>query len=409
MRILLVNQLFKMQGGTETIAINTYNMLKENGHEVFFFATDEGEYYEKNYPYAKYFPHSVYSVKEYLKNPIAYYWNKNAATLFSQMIDEVKPDIIHIHSLISPSILQVCKDKNIPTVMTLHMMPSVCPSTTFLYKNKYICNDFKCRNGNYLNCLLNKCRDNSLEASFRKTILSYVFDKTNVYSAVSYFICPSDAMRRYVSMTNICEDKSKIVTVNNFLTDDELKTIPNYSNKGYFLYLGRLSEEKGVHYLLQALKDLPRDIRLRIVGTGNQEKFLKQYTKENNLYNVEFLGFKNREEIKAEYQNCIVTILSCNCFENFPTTNMESFINGKPVIASNIGGIPEQVEHNKTGLLFEPANIKQLKECILKYWNNTDLVVEHGQNAYEKAHILYTEERYYKELMKVYEEILERK
>ena len=86
---------------------------------------------------------------------------------------------------------------------------------------------------------------------------------------------------------------------------------------------------------------------------------------------------------------------------------MESFINGKPVIASNIGGIPEQVEHNKTGLLFEPANVEQLKRCILMYWNNPDLVIEHGKNAYEKAHALYTEERYYNDLMNVYQEVLD--
>ena len=314
MRILLVNQVFKMQGGTETIAINTYNMLKVQGHEVFFFATDEGEYYEKDYKYSKYFPHSVYSAKEYIKNPIAYYWNFKAAKLFSQMIEDVKPDIIHIHSLISPSILKVCKDKKIPTIMTLHMMPSVCPSTTFLYKNKTICSDFKCKNGNYLNCLFNQCRDNSLEASLRKTILSYVFAKTNVYSAISYFICPSDALRKYVSMTNICKEKSKIITINNFLTDEELSITPNYSNKGYFLYLGRLSEEKGLRYLLEAIKDLPRDIELHIVGTGAEEENLKQYAKENNLNNIKFLGFKNREEIKEEYQNCIASILPCNWF-----------------------------------------------------------------------------------------------
>ena len=131
--------------------------------------------------------------------------------------------------------------------------------------------------------------------------------------------------------------------------------------------------------------------------------------KENNLDNVEFVGFKNREEIKEYYQNCIATILSCNWFENFPTTNMESFINGKPVIASNIGGIPEQLEHNKTGLLFEPANVEHLKECILTYWNNHELVKKHGLNGYEKAKNQYTEKRYYKELMQVYETILKEK
>ena len=85
---------------------------------------------------------------------------------------------------------------------------------------------------------------------------------------------------------------------------------------------------------------------------------------------------------------------------------MESFINGKPVVASNIGGIPEQVEHYKTGLLFEPANVEQLKECILKYWNNPNLVIEHGKNAYEKAMNSYSNKRYINELVLIYQKAI---
>lgn len=407
MRILILNQLFKVDGGTEVIAINTYKLLKEAGHEVFFFASDEGKesWYEKDYKYAKYFPRRIISSKEYIKHPISYYWHFKAAKLFSKMIDEVKPDLIHIHSLLSPSLLKVCKEKKIPTVMTLHMMPSVCPSTKFLYQNKTICDDFKCKNGNYLNCLFNKCRDNSLEASLRKTILSYVFSLTDAYSAVDCFICPSDALRKYVSMTNICKDKNKLVTINTYtkLTEEE----PNYNNKGYFLYFGRLSREKGMPYLFDAIKNLPKDICFHIAGKGPMYEELKTLTEEQHLDNVKLLGFVNDEQKKEEYKNCIATILPCNWFENCPATPIEGFAYAKPSIASNIGGIPEIVEHNKTGLLFEPGNIEQLKDCILKYWQNPDLVKEHGKNSYIKAHTKYTEKKYLEETLNVYKNVLE--
>ncbi len=402
MKILIINQFFNMQAGTEVISTETFNIFKSKGHDVYYFAFDKKPYYIKDYEYSKYFPKNNMSTSAYLKDPIKYYWNIEAAQNLSKMIEDIKPQIVHIHSLMSPSILDVCKKKNIPTVMTLHLLPSICPATTFLYKNKQICKDFKCKNGNYWHCILNKCGNNSIERSLRKSILSYLISITNAYSDIKYFICPSDALRNIVRQSNTTEDKNKIITINNFLPNKELDITPNYSNKGYFLYLGRLSKEKGVHYLLEAMKDLPKEIKLHIVGTGSEENNLKQYAKENELYNVDFLGFKNREEIKEKYQNCIATILPCNWFENFPTTNMESFINGKPVIASNIGGIPEQVEHDKTGLLFEPANVEQLKECLLKYWNNPELVIEHGQNGYQKAITQYTEERYYSQLYDIY-------
>ena len=154
------------------------------------------------------------------------------------------------------------------------------------------------------------------------------------------------------------------------------------------------------------MNELPREINLHIVGTGSEEEILKEYAQKHQLRNVSFLGFKKGLEVLTEYQNCIATILPCNWFEIFGMTNIESFINGKPVIASNIGGIPEIVEHNVNGLLFEPTNVVQLKECILTYWNNPQLAIEHGRNGYQKAITQYTEEKHYNELMKVYEETI---
>lgn len=409
MRILYINNFFKQKAGTELIAINTYELFKKKGHEVYFFGSQSEEYYEQNNKLIKFFPVNVNSTVDYIKNPLKYYWNFEAANKLQEVINIIKPEVIHIHSSMTPSVLYVCKRNKIPTCMTVHIPPYVCPAATFMYKNKQLCKDLKCKNGNYLNCILNKCGNGSIERSIRKSILSYLYDKTNVHSAISYFICPSNALRDYVRQTNICENKNKIITINNFLTKEESNTTPNYENNGYFLYLGRLSEEKGLHYLLQALNDLPKNIKLHIVGSGSKEKELKNYTLEHNLENVEFLGFKNREEIKEEYQNCIATILPCNWFEIFGMSNIESFINGKPVIASNIGGIPEIVENNINGLLFESANVEQLKKCILTYWNNPELVKEHGRNGYKKARTQYTAERYYKELMQVYKNILKEK
>jgi len=280
----------------------------------------------------------------------------------------------------------------------------VCPAVKLLYKNKKPCENVYCKNGNFIQCLLNNCTQN-LESAFRKTFRAYIAN--NRLKNIDYFITPSKALMALMIKNNDYVNENNITTINNFLSRNEFDyREPEYINKGYFLYIGRLSREKGVHYLLQAIKDLPRDIEIHIVGNGNEELNLKNFANRYNLNQVKFLGHKNRQEIKEELKNCISTILPCNWFENFPTTNLESFINGKPVIASNIGGIPEQVEHNKTGLLFEPANIEQLKECIMKYRNNPDLVIEHGKNAYNKAIDNYSQEKYYESLLSIYNRYL---
>ena len=405
MKILIISELFSPRGGSEIIAYSTYKILKNKGHEVYFFATDKKPFWE-NYEYSKYFTKYNGGIKNYIKNPLKYYYNIQAKKDLNKFIELIKPDCIHIHvySGLSPSIFDCLK--NIPTVFSLHDANLCCPAFALLNKNGCICQ--KEVNSNFIPCLINRCVNNSLEASLRRSILFKLFHSKLKY--VDKFITPSNALKELMIQTKIGINPENIVTINNFLSKHEFGNVkPNYNNKGYFLFVGRLSKEKGVHYLLEAMKDLPKDIKLHIVGIGSEEEKLKKYAKENNLNNVKFCGFKNREEIKEEYQNCITLIVPSNCFETFGIINIEAAINGKPAIASNIGGIPEIVEHNKTGLLFEPANVEELKECILKYWNNSNLVIEHGKNAYEKATKLYTEERYYKELIQVYNEVLNEK
>ena len=405
-KILLIHIYFEPAGGAEVIAYDSMKLLQKYGHNVRFLALKGDNYFDKKYPYINDFTTGVKSTKDYLKSPLSYYYNFKAQRDVNKVIKEFKPDLIHLHNIISgfsPAILKCCKDY--PTVMTVHDVGIACPATTLMLRNEKFCMTQKCRNGNGINCILNKCEKNSLEGSIRKAIRYFIIHNNIKY--IDHFITPSQTLKQHILLCNTKINANQISVVNNFLPDEAITAQPSFNNTGYFLYIGRLAKPKGVHYLLEAMKDLPKDIKLHIVGTGKEEQALKEYAKEHNLDNVEFLGFKNREEIKEEYQNCIATILPSNCFENFPTTNMESFINGKPVIASNIGGIPEQVEHNKTGLLFEPGNVEQLKECILKYWDSPKLVVEHGVNAYSKAVNLYSTSNYYKSIMNIYRTLLQ--
>lgn len=403
MKILLISPYFSLIGGTEIVFYSTYNALRKAGHEVYIFSTDFKPYIEDNCEYA-YFTKYTGGIKNFLKNPIRYFYNFEAQKNFKTILQEIKPDIVHIHSLecFTGSILELCKD--IPTVYTVHCASLFCPTSTLMINNKKYCEKQLCRKNNYLPCILNKCSRGKLEPSIRLALMYYIKNKNLKY--IDKFITPSEALKNAVINSNIgiCENNIKVI--NNFLTPQELKTIPKYTNKGYFLYVGRLSKEKGVKYLLQAIKELPKELILHIVGTGPEEENLKAFVVENQLSNIKFLGFKNREDITEQYQNCIATILPSNCFEIFGLTNIESAINGKPVIASNIGGIPEIVEHNRTGLLFEPANISQLKDCIFQYWNNKDLVIEHGKNAYNKAIECYNEDVYLRKLTDLYEETI---
>ena len=146
--------------------------------------------------------------------------------------------------------------------------------------------------------------------------------------------------------------------------------------------------------------------RLHIAGTGPYEKNLEELAKKLNLNNVEFLGYKTGMELENEYKYSIANILPCNWFENFPTGILESFIYGKPVIASNVGGIPGMINNNETGILFEPGNVVELKEAIQRLHSDLSFAVQMGMNARAEAELKFHPQIYYQKLLSIYESLV---
>ena len=406
-KILYINGDFCNESGASVIARNTYYLFKNNEYDAEIFTT-ENCFDEKGYKYANLFSKDIRSFKEYIKNPIKYYYNREAQYKIEKLLDDFNPNIVHIHSLRIPSltysVLKPIIKRRIPIIMTLHDCFLVCPMMTLIKGNGENCVDVKCKGFNKFNCVFNNCGKN-IEQSFRLALMSFVNKITGYDKYITKFITPSEALKKLLINANIGIKESDTITVNTYVRTDDAKLIQQ--NNGYFLYVGRLSKEKGINYLLKAMESLPRNIELHIVGKGPMFREISDFIDSNNLSNIKLLGFVSDEVRKQEYQNCIATILPCNWFENCPATPMEGFTYGKPAIASNIGGIPEIVEHNITGFLVEPANVEQLKEYILKYWNNPDIVIEHGKNAYNKVTTLYCEKRYYNDLDKVYKEVID--
>ena len=406
MRIILVNGTFDLYGGAEIMNYRIADMLKRHGHEVFFFCSDKKPYYDENYEYINYFPKYETQIPKNSIKSIKKYYNFEARDKLRKFIKLIKPDIIHIHGfeILTPSILDACI--GVPTVMMLHSIcVNICPRRILLKADGNCFQNIECRNGQFYNCIKNKCFGNRFQTYIRGVIcacVQYLYFTHNI----DYYIAASKAIKNIFLEADKRLSKNRIEAIYNFLPRDMIENVvPNYNNNGYFLFVGRLEEGKGLKDLLKAMSVL-RDTKLRIVGEGASKNELMTYVKDNNLENVDFVGFKSGKELIEEYNNCIALIVPSTAYEAFGLINIEAFINGKPVIASNIGGIPEVVEHNKTGLLFESGNIEQPKECILKYKNNPELVIEHGKNAYKKAIENYTEDVCYEKLMHVYNEVL---
>ncbi len=395
MKVLQINKYPSLKGGTETVLFDTIGLLKEHGHEVVLLSTDEGEVtYTPTYT-IRYLDRNASLIKR-VGNLPSFFYNRSAIKTLESVIEKEKPDIAHIHlyhNSFSNSILPVLKTHNIPVVMTLHEYRQICPSYLLLDKNQHICE--KCIDGNYFHCMFTQCAKGSFIESTLLTMEMFyrrMFYKTEKY--VDKFICPSNFVyQKHLSFNKEIADKS--VVIYNPVRENCLDEI----NKGdYLLYFGRLSREKGIYTLLSAMKQLP-NIKLKVAGVGD-------FPLNNIPSNVELLGFKRKEELESIIRNALYTIVPSEWYETFGLSCAESLSQGTPVIASNMGAIPEIVNHRKNGFLFESGNVedlvKNISEAILLSDEEYVCMVENGLQSLTK----FSEDKYINSLLSIYEELI---
>jgi glycosyltransferase involved in cell wall biosynthesis len=407
MKILYVNNFFSAKGGAESIMVEEAKLMEALGHDVNFFATDRGPYFRPEEPYAEYFPrhidfrdtHPLQKLRSLPQTIV----NQDAQTQLAKVLTLMQPDLVHVHNLhyqLTPAILAACDRHRVPIVMTLHDVRLVCPGGTFYNNGKA---ESLCQTGNPWACLKTRCKNGSLSETllcFAEYFYNNTFDQ---YHRVHTFITPSQALKDLMIRKGLPAEK--LVHINNFLTAESFKIQPQPENQGYFLYVGRLSQEKGIQYLLAAMARLPH-VTLRIVGTGPYEAALKQQAAELALKNVNFLGFLTAEGLLEQYQHCIATVLPIVWFEIFGLTIIESFLHGKPVIASQLGAIPELIQDGNTGLLTEPGNVSNLALKLDFLAQNPDLGKRMGQAGRAKVDQEFTPERHQIALAELYQRIL---
>jgi glycosyltransferase involved in cell wall biosynthesis len=398
MKLIFANNYYYIRGGAERVFFDEMEILKSHNHEAIPFS----RHYEKNLlsNYSKYFPSSFkYENVGFLEKISATFkliYSIEAKQNFSGLLTCFKPDLIHAHNIygrLTSSIVDSAKIKGIPVVMTLHDYKLICPSYLMLF-NRKVCE--RCKGRKFYNCILTKCHKDSLAASLVYTIETYFNYYFKKYEWIKYFICPSKFSFKKHLEAGISE--KKLVHIPNFINVKNLE--PDYELGGYILFVGRLSQEKGVLTLIKAVKGL--DIELKIVGDGPIREEYENYIRNESITNVTFEGYRVGEKLKNLYKNAAFVVFPSECYEVFGLIAVEAFAHGKPVIGSNIGAIPEIIINEKTGLLFEPGNYNELREKIKSLLTNTALITQMSKDARKMVEKEYNTELHYKRLMEVY-------
>ena len=403
MKILQINSCHYRRGGADVVYLNTGDLLKQKGHEVYYFSMKD----EKNLPdpNADYFANSAdarnLSLLKKIELAPAFIYNREALRKLSQLLDKIKPDVAHIHLFLgklSSSILKALKDKGVPVVATMHDYRLLCPAYLFLDGQNKICE--KCVNGFYLNCTLNKCSEGNLFQSLMLSADAYFRKyRMNPIDYIHRFIFVSDFIRKKHSSFNPAyQTREKLLY--NFVPDLD-KIVPTSIKGDYFLFYGRLSREKGIDTLIKAAEKA--GIRLKVVGTGSLfEKYIAASYK-----NIEFLGYKTGHDLSELIRLASFVIVPSEWYENNPLTILEAYSHGKPVIGSAIGGIPEIIDEGKTGFLFESGNEEQLVERLFKAdrLSESDYrEMSEAARAFAQTH--FHPETHYRDLMTIYSELV---
>lgn len=384
MNVLLVNKFLYLNGGSETYMIKLGEYLRTQGHKVQYFGMNHKKRCVGNHVNA-YTTEVDYCCNSRLKQ-IVYatkaIYSSEARRKIRRVLDDFRPDVVHLNNFnyqLTPSIILEIKKyekdtkQEVKIVYTAHDYQLLCPNhmmnNTTTKKN---CE--KCIGGNYFNCIKGKCIHQSLLKSVIGGVEAFYWNKRKVYQYIDTIVCCSNFMKNKMDLNPLF--KNKTIVLRNFVNDIEEKKIEKkrIEKQGYVLYFGRFSREKGIETLVNVAKNLP-SISFVFAGEGPLASKLE------GVQNIKNVGFIQGDSLKKIIQEANFSVYPSEWYENCPFSVMESLVYGTPVIGARIGGIPELVRENETGLLFESGNEDELYSKILNLWNDKELQKRFRKNC----------------------------
>ncbi|WP_116041855.1 glycosyltransferase [Amycolatopsis palatopharyngis] len=292
--------------------------------------------------------------------PLRVPWNPAVRAELTSVLRERRPDVVHIHNtfpLLSPSVLAACSDAGVPAVATLHNYTMVCAPGT-LYRDGRVCTD--CVGGSPLPSVRNGCYRGSRPATVPLAI-GMALNRRRWWSDVARFFCISEAQRRILVQAGM--PAHRLTVKHNFVPDPG----PVSAGPGeHVLYLGRLTEEKGLRLLMSAWDALctraaPR-VPLVLAGTGPLRDEVRRWAEGRD--DVRYLGLRDQAQCRDLTARAVAIVAPSMWLETFGLVVVEAMAAGVPAIAAEHGSFAELVADGRTGMLHQPGDAEALAGCL---------------------------------------------
>lgn len=387
-RVLVVHNAYQHRGGEDTVVESEIALLRSHGHAVETYSRSNDDVAGVS---------SLALARQTL-------WSDRTTRELTALIGCFRPDVIHAHNtfpLISPALYWAAARAGVPVVQTLHNFRLMCLNALFLREGK-VCED--CMGQLPWRGVARACYRGSRPASAVLAGMMALHRGLGTYR---------NKVARYIALNEFCRGRfiegglpqERVVVKPNFVDwNDKQRPHPSSSPEGEgvrrgLLFVGRLSVEKGLATLAEAMRALP-DADLRVAGDGPEAGLL------DGLAGVTRLGSQPSEVVRGEMGRALALVMPSIWYENFPRTIVEAFACGLPVITSRIGALADIVRDGETGLLFEPGNPRDLADKLAWAQAHPERMAEMGRKARAQYEAEFSAEVNYRRLMEIYEGVL---
>jgi len=382
MKVLIVHNRYKILGGEDLSTEAEVALLRCNGVEVDTFYVNNADI----------------DIKHRATLAMNTVWSKHFYREIREKIEQEKYDLVHVQNffpLLSPSIFYACQKAGTKVVMSVRNYRLICPNAQ-MYVNGSVC--MECVGKKIpVQAIWKKCyRKSAVTTSAVVAMLAFHNFLNTWKNKVDGYICVSEYVKSQLTLGGF--GREKLFVKHNFVTTG---LEPCFENGEYYIFAGRLSEEKGIDILLNSFRLSSK--KLVIVGDGPLAETVRTFADENP--NTVYLGRKSLEEIYLLISKARALIFPSKWHEPFGRTIVEAFAHGTPVIASAMGGITELIRDKHNGILFNPGQADGLQNAIDRFENVPDNRLIR-LNTYDTYKNNFLPAIHFNRIMSIYQQVL---
>lgn len=377
LKILFVHCTYQYRGGECNVVDDEMELLRSAGVKVklLSFTNHEGEFYKL------------------MRLP----FNSSSYKKALETIDSFKPDVVHVHNLhfaASPSVLYAIKKRQVPMVVTLHNYRLLCPSGTLFLNGKLFLSSLK--QHFKWSAVINGAYKNSKPLTLWMAVNMQLHQWAGTWQIPDKIIVLTEHARSLFEQSKLKLKPHQLVVKPNFSVAPPQDRVVR---RNHFLFIGRLSNEKGIDILLSTFSS--NGYPLKIAGDGPAKEKVISFAEK--FFNIEYLGSLNKTAVYQQMQSCTALIFPSTWYEGMPLTIIESFACGTPVIASRLGAMASMVTDGHNGIHFDVNDNEGLAKAA-EHWNSLSQPEKkwYEKNALETYAEYYTPQKNLHDLIGIY-------